>query len=158
MQLLKSGFIMSLFIMSIFPFGAYSQNAMTWKELKTLEDKKAPEPLKKSLSSTVKVRGFMMPLDYSAKKISEFLLMPYIPSCMHVPTPEANQIILVKMKEGQAVEASFYPVEVVGDMTIQESKEFESSYEMQGESIKELGDNYEPEVQNISHEGMENQP
>lgn len=125
-----------------------SENPLTWKELKGLDEKgQLPKETEKKIASDVKIRGFMMPLDYSAKKISEFLLMPYIPTCMHVPTPPANQIVLVKMKKGKEVSPSFYPIEVKGKVQIKESKDFESSYSMTGLSILELDEEQQAELE-----------
>lgn len=117
---------------------------INWELLKTLSlDQKTktltPKPeLKKILGQEISIKGFMMPLDYDAKAVSEFLFMPYIPSCMHVPPPPPNQLILVKMKTGSTVVPSFYPVEVSGKIAIDTNKELESSYKMEGLKIKEL--------------------
>ena len=79
----------------------------TNKELKTLLD-----------SKDFKIAGFMIPLDYEAKKLTEFLLVPYIPSCMHVPPPPENQIIHIKLDKKDALEPSFYPIEVTGALIL----------------------------------------
>lgn len=120
-----------------------SPSEVTWGQLGELDitpgsTKGLTDDFKKTLDGSVSVKGFMMPLDYSQRKITEFLLMPYVPACMHVPPPPANQLILVKMAEGHEVEPSFYPVEVTGRITINPSEEFESSYEMVGQSMSEL--------------------
>lgn len=125
-----------------------SESPLTWKELKGLDEKgQLPKKTQKKMDNEVKIRGFMMPLDYSAKKISEFLLMPYIPTCMHVPTPPANQIVLVKMKAGKEVSPSFYPIEVKGKIQVEESKDFESSYSMEGSSLLELDEEQQAELE-----------
>jgi hypothetical protein len=117
---------------------------INWELLKTLElDQKTksliPKPeLKKVLGQEISIKGFMMPLDYDAKAVSEFLFMPYIPSCMHVPPPPPNQLVLVKMKKGSTVVPSFYPVELTGKISIDTNKDLESSYKMEGIKIKEL--------------------
>jgi hypothetical protein len=102
---------------------------------------KAPIPskeLKAILGKSISLKGFMMPMDYSAKKIVEFLLMPYIPSCMHIPPPPSNQIILVKMKGGSKIAPSYYPVEVKGIISIEENKEFESTFKMDATKVIEI--------------------
>lgn len=120
---------------------------INWELLKTLElDNKTktlvPKPeLKKILGQEISIKGFMMPLDYDAKAVSEFLFMPYIPSCMHVPPPPPNQLVLVKMKKGTTVVPSFYPVELSGKISIDTNKDLESSYKMEGLKIKELKEN-----------------
>lgn len=131
-----------------FSLNLEAQTELTWKELKQLDEKgQLPKKTKAKIGQDIKVRGFMMPLDYSAKKIAEFLLMPYIPTCMHVPTPSANQIILVKMKSGQEVAPSFYPIEVTGKLQVDESKEFEASYSMVGIDLKELDEKQQAELE-----------
>jgi len=125
-------------------FSSTNSAEVSWETLKSLDmDPKTnkpiiPEALKKAISSEVTLKGFMMPLDYESKEISEFLFMPYIPSCMHVPPPPANQLVLVKMKKSAKIKPSFYPVELVGKLNIESSAELESSYKMDGTSIKEL--------------------
>lgn len=117
---------------------AFASKEVTWNQLKELDGNKASAELTKSIEGVSKVRGFMMPLDFSSKKITEYLLMPYVPACIHVPPPSANQVILVKMEKGKEIEPSFYPVEVTGKIIIKESKEFESSFEMTGTDLKEI--------------------
>ena len=117
---------------------------VTWETLKTLDyDAKtktvvAKGELKKILGKEITIKGFMMPLDYDAKTVVEFLFMPYVPACMHVPPPPPNQLVLVKMKKGSKIAPSFYPVEVTGKLTLDANKDMESSYKMEGLKIKEL--------------------
>jgi hypothetical protein len=117
---------------------------VTWETLKTLEfDSKTKAvvvkgELKKILGKEITMKGFMMPLDYDAKTVVEFLFMPYVPACMHVPPPPPNQLVLVKMKKGTTVAPSFYPVELTGKLNLDANKELESSYKMEGLKIKEL--------------------
>ncbi|MBC7540704.1 MAG: DUF3299 domain-containing protein [Bacteriovorax sp.] len=117
---------------------------VTWETLKTLDlDPKtktvvAKGELKKILGKEITMKGFMMPLDYDAKTVVEFLFMPYVPACMHVPPPPPNQLVLVKMKKGTTVQPSFYPIELTGKLTLDANKDLESSYKMDGLKIKEL--------------------
>lgn len=118
----------------------------SWETLKTLnldlKTKKSiigPE-LQKILNKEVTIKGFMMPLDYEAKEVIEFLFMPYVPSCMHVPPPPANQLILVKMKKGNKIKPSFYPIELTGNLAVEANADLESSYKMEGLKMKELKD------------------
>ena len=145
----KLGLIFILLsVMLVGPLVKASEAQLTWKELKELDnDGQLPKKLQKKFKNSVSMRGFMMPLDYSAKKISEFLLMPYIPTCMHVPTPASNQIVLIKMKKGQEVKPSFYPIEVKGKIKVEESEDFESSYSMIGSSVIELDEKQQNEVE-----------
>jgi hypothetical protein len=62
----------------------------------------------------VKIGGYVVPLDFEATSIKEFLLVPFVGACIHVPPPPANQIIYVKAADGFDVSGSFDPVSVTG--------------------------------------------
>lgn len=115
-----------------------------WETLKTLDfdtktKKNVIKPdLQKVLGKEVTIKGFMMPLDYEAKEIVEFLFMPYVPACMHVPPPPPNQLVLVKMKKGSKVKPSFYPIELTGKLAVETNADLESSFKMEGLKMKEL--------------------
>jgi hypothetical protein len=134
-----------IFFVLIFSFITQAFTAeVTWETLKTLDlDPKTKTPiakgeLKKILGKEITIKGFMMPLDYDSKVVVEFLFMPYVPACMHVPPPPPNQLVLVKMKKGATVAPSFYPIELTGKLSLDVNKELESSYKMDGLKIKEL--------------------
>ena len=48
----------------------------------------------------VRLPGFIIPLEGDAKQVSEFLLVPYYGSCIHMPPPPPNQIIHVVFSQG----------------------------------------------------------
>lgn len=107
------------------------------------ESKKGKKPITTKklaavLNQTISMKGFMMPLDFSSKEVSEFLLMPYVPSCMHVPPPPSNNLVVVKMDAKDKMKPTFYPVEVIGKITLEENIEFESSYKMSATKVTEL--------------------
>lgn len=41
----------------------------------------------------VQLSGYLLPLDMLGKKIREFLLVPFVGACIHVPPPPPNQIV-----------------------------------------------------------------
>lgn len=135
---------MKLLLISLLIFNITHAAEIKWELLKTLSlDPKSKElvpsaDLKKVLGKESMIKGFMMPLDFDAKEVSEFLFMPYVPACMHVPPPPPNQLILVKMKKGSKAQASFYPIELTGVLKVEVNKELESGYKMEGLKIKEL--------------------
>ena len=54
-------------------------------------------PLVEALDGqAVKVSGYVVPLSSDEEAISEFLLVPFLGACIHVPPPPANQIVYVK--------------------------------------------------------------
>lgn len=65
----------------------------------------------------VRIGGYVVPLDFDATRVKEFLLVPFVGACIHVPPPPANQIIYVKSAAGFDVKGSFDAVTVVGKLT-----------------------------------------
>jgi len=65
---------------------------------------------------TVRLPGFVVPLDFEARKITEFLLVPYFGACIHVPPPPANQLVYVKSDEGIEIERLYDAVIIQGTM------------------------------------------
>ncbi len=64
----------------------------------------------------VKIGGYVVPLDFDATKVKEFLLVPFVGACIHVPPPPPNQLVYVKSEAGFEVKGSFDPVWVTGKM------------------------------------------
>ncbi len=54
----------------------------------------------------VKIGGYVVPLDFEATSIKEFLLVPFVGACIHVPPPPANQIIYVKAARAASTSAA----------------------------------------------------
>lgn len=44
----------------------------------------------------VRIPGYLLPLEVVRKKVTEFLIVPYVGACIHVPPPPPNQIVFVK--------------------------------------------------------------
>ena len=68
----------------------------------------------------VRIPGYLLPLEMSNTKVKEFLLVPYIGACIHVPPPPPNQIVHVKIvqKEGYRVKTMYEPVWVSGEISV----------------------------------------
>lgn len=69
----------------------------------------------------VRLPGYILPLEVSGSKVTEFLLVPYIGACIHVPPPPPNQIVLVKAadKKGYKSKKLFDPVWVTGVISVE---------------------------------------
>lgn len=76
--------------------------------------------------TTVKIPGFVSPLDTQDNMISEFLLVPYFGSCIHSPPPPVNQTVLVipQIDKSIPIEKIYEPVWVIGRIAV-ERKETE---------------------------------
>jgi len=72
----------------------------------------------------IRMPGFMLPLEYSGKKVSEFLLVPWVGACIHTPPPPPNQIVHVRLAKGAEFESKgqFQAVWVTGVMNAKASK------------------------------------
>lgn len=44
---------------------------------------------------SVKLPGYIIPLDTGAKGVTSFVLVPYVGACIHVPPPPPNQLVFV---------------------------------------------------------------
>ena len=77
-----------------------------------------PTPVVAELNGKrVRIGGYVVPLDFDATKVTEFLLVPFVGACIHVPPPPANQIIYVKSAQGITLKGEFDPVYVTGTLT-----------------------------------------
>lgn len=70
----------------------------------------------------VRMPGYALPLEFSNKKITEFLLVPWVGACIHTPPPPPNQIVYVKLEMGIENAGRFTPVWVTGEMTVKAAK------------------------------------
>ena len=66
--------------------------------------------------------GFVLPLEYQDKKVTEFLLVPWVGACIHTPPPPPNQIVHVLVKLPFKSKGLFEAVTVTGVMKISRLK------------------------------------
>jgi hypothetical protein len=85
----------------------------------------------------VRIPGYMLPLEFSGKQVTEFLLVPWVGACIHTPPPPPNQIIHVKMDKPIEIRAMFDAVWVTGRMTTSASRK--SVYITDGSSDVDVG-------------------
>ena len=64
----------------------------------------------------VKIAGYVLPLDFINTEVKEFLLVPYVGACIHVPPPPPNQIIYVTSEDGIDVGGMFEPMWITGKL------------------------------------------
>ena len=75
----------------------------------------ANAPVRTDLNGkTVKVPGFVVPLEGDEEKLTEFLLVPFFGACIHVPPPPSNQIVYVNFPDGADVDSLYDAVWVTG--------------------------------------------
>lgn len=69
-------------------------------------------------SQMIVLSGFMIPLVGNEQSTTEFLLVPYVGACIHVPPPPENQIVYVTLNEGIRVHRLFQPITVYGELSV----------------------------------------
>lgn len=87
----------------------------------------------------VSISGFVIPLEGSESKVTEFLLVPYFGACIHVPPPPPNQIIYVKYDLGADMRKLWELVTVSGEIKIetQETGLAETGYTLYADEVDE---------------------
>lgn len=79
--------------------------------------------IKSSLhDKTVKVPGYLLPLNFDEAGVEELLLVPYVGACIHTPPPPPNQIIYVRTATPFKVKGLYTPVWVTGRMSTKPAK------------------------------------
>ena len=126
-----------------FSLNAKDPPELTWETMERLNyvTGKMPENLKKHQNKTVKVTGFIVPLelDEYINTVKEFILVPDPMSCIHVPPPPPNQMIYIKMKHAIPLDMDYRGVEIHGILNIPKPKNETDyiSFELIGEHAKE---------------------
>ncbi len=69
---------------------------------------------------TVRLPGFVVPVEGDGRRVEEFLLVPYYGACIHVPPPPANQTVHV-LAQGRdvTIRGLFDTVWVTGIMRVE---------------------------------------
>ncbi len=63
---------------------------------------------------TVRLPGYIVPIDYSGTGVTAFILVPFVGACVHVPPPPANQLVFVTTQEPYESSGLFEAVNVIG--------------------------------------------
>lgn len=71
------------------------------------------------LGKSVRLPGYLLPLDIVDQKAIEFLLVPTVGACIHTPPPPANQMVYVRYAKGFEVDELYKPVWISGEMRAQ---------------------------------------
>ena len=88
----------------------------TWSPIFDANATKLNEALNGAL---IRLPGFIIPLEISRKGVTDFILVPYVGACIHVPPPPPNQLVLVNTKKPWPDDELWDPVWVVGTMRTQ---------------------------------------
>lgn len=87
----------------------------------------------------IRMPGYIIPLELNAKGVTEFILVPYVGACIHVPPPPANQLVMVYTEENPWPSDELWEaVWVTGTMRtkLQESGLGQTGYALSAEHIE----------------------
>jgi hypothetical protein len=98
------------------------------------------------LGHSVRIPGYLLPLEINDQKAVEFLLVPTVGACIHTPTPPANQMVHVRYPDGFAIEGLYTPIWISGKLLAENKVEtvryvdgesrVEMSYAMQADLVE----------------------
>ena len=96
-------------------------------------------PVQRLAGASVRIPGFVVPLETDGEQIREFLLVPYFGACVHVPPPPANQLIHVIPDQPVPAGWNMLPVWVEGVMAVGrvDSEMGVAGYQLRGIKVEE---------------------
>lgn len=107
----------------------------------------------------VRLSGYVVPLKISGRGVEEFLLVPYVGACVHVPPPPKNQIVMVTSAEPVRARGLFQAVTVTGTLSVAGSKTelAETGYRLKASRVSAY-DKYRLIKRVPGHIGKDNRP
>jgi hypothetical protein len=125
----------------------YSAFAPLIKDIEQFEKKRSSEMIPALNNQIVQIDGYLLPLKQNGKKVTEFLLVPVIGACIHVPAPPPNQMVVVQFPKGYEHSELFAPITVTGKLTIKSTQanlaladgasDVAVGYQMQASEVRE---------------------
>ncbi|MEL6505817.1 MAG: DUF3299 domain-containing protein [Pseudomonadota bacterium] len=90
----------------------------------------------------IKLAGYVTPVGFDEESITEFLFVPYMGACIHVPPPAPNQIIYAKDVKGLKLEQMYDPVYLTGTLTAKAVKTMvaDIGYSLEGGTVTPYDD------------------
>lgn len=85
----------------------------------------------------VRLSGYVVPLGFSRDGVEEFLLVPYVGACVHVPPPPKNQLVLVTSRAPVNIRGLFQAVTVTGTISVgaQETEVAAAGYRLEAADV-----------------------
>ena len=89
-------------------------------EIRALREARSQAVVDELDGQRIRMPGYVLPLEFEGTQVIEFLLVPFVGACIHVPPPPPNQIIHVKVdqKDGYSVKSMYEPVWVNGVISV----------------------------------------
>ncbi len=86
----------------------------------------------------VKLPGYIIPLEVGADGVTQFVLVPYVGACIHVPPPPPNQLIFVTTEKPWPSDNLWDAVWVSGTLSasLHTTEVAETGYRLEAEKIE----------------------
>lgn len=97
---------------------------ITWTDLQKfdLKTNKLPDPIADKIKGSVKLPGFIVPLEANIEESTHFLFVPNQAYCVHVPPPPANLMVEVKSIAPVKNRELQGPIWLEGAISLEDSK------------------------------------
>jgi hypothetical protein len=107
-----------------------------------------PADLAAVLGRSVRLPGYVVPLEDDARDVSEFLLVPSFGACIHTPPPLPNQMVYVVMEPGRDVDVDWWgfdPIWIEGilEITDEDSPYGAVAFSMRGTDALTWGEGWD---------------
>ncbi|WP_051669469.1 DUF3299 domain-containing protein [Bryobacter aggregatus] len=86
-------------------------NVVQWRQLRGLDIStgEATADLKKIDNATIRIAGYMVPLENDdLEEANEYLIVPIAGGCIHTPPPPPNQIVYCRMNNRKKAKIDMY--------------------------------------------------
>ncbi|CUH52913.1 hypothetical protein SAMN04488037_103164 [Shimia marina] len=98
------------------------------------------------IGESIRLPGYLLPLEMEGEKAVEFLLVPTVGACIHTPPPPANQIVRVSYPDGFPAEGFYTPIWITGALEeelvrqslfmVDGDTEVDVTYQMKAETVE----------------------
>ncbi len=82
--------------------------------LSAIADELDKQPNEELVGKVIRMPGYVLPLEFADASTTEFLLVPFVGACIHVPPPPPNQMVHVKYPRGFVSQGLYAPVYITG--------------------------------------------
>lgn len=88
----------------------------------------------------IRLPGFLIPLDLATDGATDFLLVPFVGACIHVPPPPPNQIVHARVEKPFMPDGMFHAVYAIGilDTVLAQTDIASASYTLAVEEFEEV--------------------
>lgn len=86
----------------------------------------------------VRIPGYVVPIQFDGDLVTDFILVPFVGACIHVPPPPANQLVYVRADTPFETTGMFDAVSVTGQFnTMQIATQLATiGYQMQADAVQ----------------------